>query len=127
MIYTCTIPVNTISTDQAIRVRSHIFSASGSINCDLYINGTQIAGGSINVANAEYSWGLLIFNTGSTTGEAAGLIPFYNSSETFLRVAPWSESLSGLDWDGNQTIAFEFEGPTTTTAQGKVFLVEAVD
>jgi hypothetical protein len=91
----------------------------------LYLNGVQI----ISVGqppNYLGHWAVLIFHTGATTGEFAGLIPYYNAAEPLLWTTPAGGALSGLSWASAQTLEVEFSG-SGSTAIGDDFLVEAVD
>ena len=125
VIYTCTIPANTISSGQTLRITTDIYEANGG-NTDLYINGKDITGeGMPTGLPANHYWNFLFFNTGSTTRIANGLLPTYNSSVPQLKTTAWSSTLTGLNWGTAQTL--QMEASAASSAQGRVFLVEVVN
>lgn len=122
VIYSCTIPANTVATNQAIRLTASLYTG-GTTGTDLavFLNGVDITGLGFP-QNKIAVFDLLIVNTGSTTGTLGGIFP--------SSVAPWIGPIwspaSGLDWASTQTLAIEFIF-TSATATGKTFLVEVVN
>ena len=121
VIYSCTIPANTLSAGQAIRLTASL-SSGGSAGLDwgLFLNGVNVIDEGFP-QNQGTVYNVLIFDTGATTGEVGGIMP----GGAAPWIAPASVAISGLDWASTQTLDIEFI--LGGTATGRTFLVEVVN
>ncbi len=127
VIYTCTIPANTVSTNKSVRLTLGVGAQSGADgDYEILLNGVELGGGSIILTENYFL--VTVMNTGSTTGEELGIFPD-NKVSTYgtgggieAQVAP----LSGLSWANSQTLELEVY-PLTGWVQGQMFMVELVN
>jgi hypothetical protein len=118
-VYSCTIPANTVSTNQSLRITAMIGVIGTGGLTELSLNGV-VAFGSGTFQGAHYWQGIQITNTGSTTGEASGTVP----GTTYT---PDYTAMSGLSWASAQTLEIIFYGSTSDTATGTTFTVEVMN
>jgi len=121
VIYTCTIPANTVSTNRSIRLNTFVLgSANTTITTEVTLDGVVILN---YTRNYMHYWDLTIMNTGATTAVATGIMPL----SVYSGMQPWYASVSGVSWASAQSLQVSFSSTTSGTAQGMTFTVENVN
>ena len=127
VIYTCTIPANTVATNKSVRLTLGIGAQSTfDGNYNILLNGVGLAGGSITLKENYFL--VTVMNTGSTTGEELAILPDDQLSTYGAGggIEANGSALSGLSWGSSQTLEVEIY-PLTGWVQGQIFMVELVN
>ena len=122
-LYNCTIPANTLSLGGSLRLTTNVSSnvTSGNpFHTQVTLNGVLLLTSWDSTANQKAYWDLVIVNTGSSTGTAAGLVAFSLSSSS-----PLQANVSGLSWGTSQILQIQFSCGPSFKGQGITLRVEA--
>jgi hypothetical protein len=125
VIYTYTLPANTIDTNsKGINIRAALVHASGTANTTLalFVNGVQVVTGvSGTTASQSISLESEVLRTGATTAGSWGVAPGVGSILNSFSVA-----VTGLNWAANQTVTCTFNVANTDTWTGIMFIVKQI-
>lgn len=126
-VYTCTIPANTLSANQSIRLTADISSYEG-LDAQVTLNGVVVFDTAVNPNNYEQAaWDITIMDWNPTTGNFAGDCPEYNVNLGVIYALPCGDTLTGLSWASAQTLTVGFAGTTSSTVRGILFVVEVLN